>query len=234
LGRYHGAIMGSIGLILNGQPYEGPKKSVAEAIYKTAKENGGAAAVAEYRKLKSGSTSENYDFSEGELNTLGYQIMGMNKTKDAIEIFKLNVEMFPKASNPYDSLGEAYLKDGQKDLALINYKKSVELDSNNANAIVVIRRLEGKETKVDSKHFDKYLGKYQLTPNFIITITMENEKLIAQATGQGKLDLIPESETIFSVKGVDARVIFVKGDDGSVTELILDQGGRRQPAKKIE
>ncbi|NJM53970.1 MAG: hypothetical protein HC846_11640 [Blastocatellia bacterium] len=62
------------------------------------------------------------------MNTLGYQILGMNRTKDAIEIFKLNVEMFPKSGNPYDSLGEAYLEDNQKDLALGNYKKAVELD----------------------------------------------------------------------------------------------------------
>lgn len=233
LGRYHGAITGSIGNILTGQPYDAPKRSIAEALYKTAKEKGGAAAVAEYRKLK-GSGSESYDFTEGELNTLGYQILGMDRVKDAIEIFKLNVEMYPKASNPYDSLGEAYLKDEKKDLALENYKKAVELDPNNANALVVIRRLEGREVDVDPKTFGQYVGKYQLNPNFIISITKEGDGLAAQATGQGKLPLVPESATIFSVKGVDARVIFVKDKYGKVTELVLDQNGRRQPAKKIE
>jgi len=52
----------------------------------------------------------------------------MKRTKGAIEIFKLNVEMFPRSGNPYDNLGEAYLADGQKDLALANYRKAVELD----------------------------------------------------------------------------------------------------------
>ena len=57
--------------------------------------------------------------------------------------------MFPDASNPYDSLGETYLADGQKDLALANYKKAAELDPKNANAMLIVRQLEGKEIKVD-------------------------------------------------------------------------------------
>lgn len=119
LGRYHDKITNSIIAILNGQPAEAPKQSIAEALYKIADEKNVAAAIAEYRKLKS-ENSATYDFSEGELNTLGYQLLGQKRTKDAIEIFKLNVEMFPTAANPYDSLGETYLADGQKDLALVN------------------------------------------------------------------------------------------------------------------
>jgi tetratricopeptide (TPR) repeat protein len=74
----------------------------------------------------------------------------MKRRNDAIEIFKLNAEMFPKSSIVYDTLGEVYLSDGQKDLALANYKKAVELDPTNANALLIVRQLEGKEIKVDS------------------------------------------------------------------------------------
>jgi tetratricopeptide (TPR) repeat protein len=125
LGRYQETITNGIINILNGQPVEQPKKSIAETLYKIAKEKDAAAAIAEYRRLKAENAAM-YDFSESELNTLGYQLLGLKRRKDAIEIFKLNVEMFPKAANPYDSLGEAYLADNQRELALANYKKAVD------------------------------------------------------------------------------------------------------------
>jgi len=234
LGRYHGRITNSIGNILNGQPFDASKKSIGETLYETATKNGGAAAVVEYRKLKTGKDSAKYDFSEVELNTLGYQLMGIEKTKDAIEIFKLNVEMFPKAGNPYDSLGEAYLKDGQKDLALRNYKKAVELDPKNANAIQIVKRLEGKEIKVDPSIFDAYVGEYEIQPGFVLVVTKEGDKLMGQATGQSKIELEPVSETEFVAPSVRANITFKKDASGKVTSLNLKQGGADIEAKKIK
>lgn len=233
MGNYHANITNSIANILYGQPYDAPKKSIAETLFKTAMEKGGAATVAKYRRLKNESPAV-YDFSEDALNTLGYQLLSKERTKDAIEIFKLNVEMFPKAANPYDSLGEAYLKDGQKELALANYKKSVELNPENANAVQIINQLEGKETKIDASVLDAYVGEYELAPNFILTVTKEGDKLMGQATGQGKLELEPVSETQFTVPAVKANVSFEKGSEGKVTGLILVQGGQTIKAKKIK
>jgi CubicO group peptidase (beta-lactamase class C family) len=233
LGRYHQNITNSIISILNGQAPEMPKKSIAETLYKTAKENGGVAAVAEYRRLKS-TDADKYDFSEGELNTLGYQLLGMDKTKDAIEIFKLNVEMFPKAANPYDSLGEAYLKDGNKELALANYKRSLELNPDNAGAVQAVNKLEGKEVKIDPAVFDSYVGDYQLTPNLVLTISKEGDKLMGQATGQGKIELEPVTETKFIVTAINGSVTFEKDSGGKVTGLTLVQGGNNIKAPKIK
>lgn len=232
MGQHHQKITSSIINILNDQPFEAPKRSIAEALYKTAKEKGGAMAIAEYRRLKTTSPN-NFDFSERELNTLGYQLMGKGKTKDAIEIFKLNVEMFPKASNPYDSLGEAYLKDGNKELAILNYKKAVKLDPTNLNAVKIVKSLEGKETKLDSATLDLYVGEYEIGPGFILKVTKEGNKLMGQATGQGKLELEPVSETEFTVPSVRANVTFEKDSDGKVTGLLLKQGGQNINAKKI-
>ena len=61
--------------------------------------------------------------------------------KEAIEIFKLNVEAYPKASNTYDSLAEAYMANGDKELAIQNYKKSLELNPKNENAIEALKKL---------------------------------------------------------------------------------------------
>jgi len=233
LGQYHGKIATSIIGILNGQPIEPPKRSIAETLYKIAIEKGVASAVAEYRKLKV-ENSPTFDFSENELNTLGYQLLGLKRPKDAIEIFKLNVEMFPNSANPYDSLGELYLADGQKDLALANYKKAAELDPKNANALLIVKRLEGKEAKVDSSGFDAYVGDYQVTPNLVLTISKEGDKLFGQMTGQGKLAVEPVSETQFTMPDVKANISFEKDPAGKVVGLILSQGTRTVNAKKIK
>jgi CubicO group peptidase (beta-lactamase class C family) len=232
LARYQGNITNSIINVLNGQPFDAPKRSLSEMLYKTVKEKDVAAAIIEYRKLKTENAAV-YDFSENELNTLGYQLLGMKRAKDAIEILKLNVEMFPKSANPYDSLGEAYLADNQKELALANYKKAVELDPANTNAAQIVNRLEGKETKIDSSVYESYVGEYEL-PDFILTVTREGDKLMGQPTGQEKLELKPVSQSQFVVPAVKANVSFEKDSAGKITGLILTQGGRAMKAKKIK
>ncbi len=82
--------------------------------------------------------------------------------------------------------------------------------------------------------FDAYAGEYQLAPNFILTITREGDKFMSQATGQSKVEIYAESDTKFFLRVVDAQLQFVKDGDGKITQLILFQGGRGMPAKKIK
>ncbi|UCE19383.1 MAG: alpha/beta fold hydrolase [Gemmatimonadota bacterium] len=81
-------------------------------------------------------------FSETHMNALGYQFLQSGQTKEAIELFKLNVLAYPESANTYDSLGEAYMVDGDKELAIQNYNKSLELDPNNKNAIEKLKQLK--------------------------------------------------------------------------------------------
>jgi tetratricopeptide (TPR) repeat protein len=67
------------------------------------------------------------DISEGRINGLGYALLNSNRNKDAIEIFKLNVETFPESANVYDSLAEAYMTNGDNELAIKYYKKTLEM-----------------------------------------------------------------------------------------------------------
>ena len=62
-----------------------------------------------------------------------------DKTKDAIEIFKLNVQAYPNSSNVYDSIGEAYMMDGNKEEAILKLQKSLELNPGNDNAVKCLR-----------------------------------------------------------------------------------------------
>jgi imidazolonepropionase-like amidohydrolase len=116
------------------------RKSVAQAMTKTIQEKDVAAAVEQYRDLKA--TQPNaYDFSENELVGLGYQLIAMKRFKDAIEVFKLSVEVYPQSYNTYDSLAEAYMDDGDKDLAIKNYQRSLQLDPGNTNAVEKLKKL---------------------------------------------------------------------------------------------
>jgi len=234
-GQYLDRISLGIMNILYDQPVDSPKRSIANELLNTITEKGVASAIAQYRALKAAPTAQELDFGEAELNRLGYQLLSMKKAAEAIEILKLNVEMFPQSANVYDSLGEAYSAHNDKELSIASYKKSLELDPNNANAKAHLGMLTGeqKDVKVDPKILDSYVGEYQLGPTFTITITSEDGKLMAQATGQEKFELFPTSETDFYLKVVPASVTFVKDAEGKVTELVLTQNGRKGTAKKI-
>lgn len=76
-----------------------------------------------------------------------------------------------------------------------------------------------------------YVGAYPLAPTFVITITESNGKLYAQATGQPRFRLWPESDTVFALHVVPAKMIFERGADGALS-LTLDQNGVKQKAAR--
>jgi CubicO group peptidase (beta-lactamase class C family) len=90
----------------------------------------------------------------------------------------------------------------------------------------VVLPSERKEITVPPVILAKYVGTYQLMPNFDIVMTLEGGQLMTQATGQGKFPLFAESETKFFLKVVDAEVEFFSNEKGDVTHLILHQGGQ--------
>jgi len=120
--------------ILYGRTPDPVKEPVAKTLYETIEKSGMAAAATRYRELKASRSTE-FDLTEGQLNNLGYELLQQKKNAEAIEVFKLNVEAFPESGNTYDSLGEAYMKAGQKELAIKSYAKSLELNPNNRNAV---------------------------------------------------------------------------------------------------
>jgi tetratricopeptide (TPR) repeat protein len=116
------------------------RTSIAETLSATIASGGIDAAEKQYRDLKAAGAAT-YNFDESELNNLGYDLIRAKKVKDAIRIFQLNVDAYPQSGNVYDSLGEAYMDDGNKPLAIANYRKSLELNPKNGGAVVMLRKL---------------------------------------------------------------------------------------------
>ena len=117
-----------------------PRTSIAETLSATIASSGIDDAERQYHDLKAAG-SPTYNFDEGELNALGYTLIGAKRFKEAIRILQLNVEAYPLSSNVYDSLGEAYMDDGNKPQAIANYQQSLQLNPRNRGAVEVLRRL---------------------------------------------------------------------------------------------
>jgi imidazolonepropionase-like amidohydrolase len=81
---------------------------------------------------------------ERDRNRRGYELLNHGRIDDAIAVFKENADKFPDSANAWDSLAEAYMKAGQKELAIANYKKALELNRHNENAKEMLRKLGGQ------------------------------------------------------------------------------------------
>jgi CubicO group peptidase (beta-lactamase class C family) len=110
--------------------------SPGPSFTRVALQNGAATALQQFaRDLTSGA------ISEGTVNQTGYVLLGNKKIADAILVFQENVALHPGSWNVYDSLGEAYVTNGDKELAVKNYRKSVELNPKNENGSEALRKL---------------------------------------------------------------------------------------------
>ena len=127
--------------ILYGQEPSAPKGSPVHDLRETLRTRGLDAMIAQYKELGR-SSSTKYIFNDGALNRIGYDLLERDRVSDAITVFQLNAEEYPKVANVYDSLAEAYAKAGNRRLAIENYKRSLELDPKNQNAIDHLKDLE--------------------------------------------------------------------------------------------
>jgi polyisoprenoid-binding protein YceI len=116
------------------------KKSIGALVYETTQKQGLDAALKQYKEAKQ-NQADAFQFGPGQLNVVGYKLLQHGKIKEALEFFKLNVESYPDKASVYDSLGDAYLANGDKEQAIKNFKKSLEIDSANTSAIESLRSL---------------------------------------------------------------------------------------------
>jgi ketosteroid isomerase-like protein len=94
--------------------------------------------------------------------------------------------------------------------------------------------VERTPVKLDPKVYDQYVGQYEVAPNFVLTVTKEGEKLMSQATGQPKFELLPVSEVAFFIKGISAVFIFMRGPDGEIERMITVQDGMIITARRVK
>jgi tetratricopeptide (TPR) repeat protein len=95
-------------------------------------------------KMAASSSAPAQPSPEQGINSAGYGLMAQGKLKEAIELFKMNVQLYPESWNVYDSLGEAYANAGETALAIQNYEKSMQLNPKNEAGKAALAKLKGK------------------------------------------------------------------------------------------
>lgn len=234
------ASVDDIGLhLLNpSSPLQTVKPSIAKKLQTVIDSKGIQKGIETYHQLKK-AQADKYEFAETELNNLGYYYLNANEIDKAIAVLKLNTEAYPKAFNVYDSMGEAYQKKGDKEKAIANYKKSVEINPANENGIQQLKALGANmadiiaDVEIADDILESYVGQYELMPNFILTISKDGKQMKAQATGQPQFPIFARAENVFYFKVVPAQLTFNTNAASKVESVTLLQGGQEIVGKKL-
>jgi len=212
------------------------KPGFVYVLRKTIDEKGIKEAWIVYNDITKNKKAE-FDFNEANINSLGYAYIE-NNIDAALAVFKMNIELYPNSWNVYDSYGEALLKNGQKDSAIVYYKKSIQMNPGNTNGIKILKdngvEYQVEDIIVPETILDTYLGTYELSPGFEIVITRQGNQLFGQATGQAIFELFAKSNTEFYLKVVAAQINFNLNDEKVVDSMTLLQNGQEIKGKKIK
>lgn len=133
------AITEGIHNLMHGEEADIPKRSIVREILPVFETAGMEAGMKKYKELKE---DETYGLDENEMNQAGYALLRNGKVKEAIQVFKINTEAFPDSWNTYDSLGEAYMQDRQKQKAIENYERSIEMNPDNNNGREMLAKIK--------------------------------------------------------------------------------------------
>jgi glyoxylase-like metal-dependent hydrolase (beta-lactamase superfamily II) len=134
LARQHQATVALAWLVANGG------EDAAVSVERVVRAQGSDAARASFKQMLA-QRDNRYLVDERSFNALGYRLLGEGRTGEAIAVFEMNVEGFPDSWNVYDSLAEGCMTAGDKQRAIELYRKSLQLNPENANAVTMLQRL---------------------------------------------------------------------------------------------
>jgi len=121
-------------------PSQDKRPPIGDTVLKAIESQGVGPALTLYQQLLRDHGAE-YTAGEGQLNLVGYKLLGQGRLDAAVEVFKLNLSLFPQSSNVYNSLAEAYVAHGDRDLAIANYAKALEMNPEDTSAAEMLRWL---------------------------------------------------------------------------------------------
>lgn len=211
--------------ILYDKTYDLPKRSLAFLITDIIGKDGIEAGLSFYKANKD---SKAFQLDEGELVNCGYGFLQTGKIKEAVAVFKLSTEAFPKGFNTYDSYGEALLMLKDTVQAIANYKKSIKINPGNDNGLKVLKSL-GVNTddlivKVPVENLKLLEGEYiEIDPKGKprkIVFTLIDGVLNGDDRGY-KYKIKPVGENTFINPDDGASLVFDTNDKKAITLLLF-------------
>ncbi len=145
-GAGNGRIPANATLIFDVELLDIKEKTIASELDRTLRAQGAAAMRKRYAAMKKGKF-KGFFMSEAELNAAGYRLVKENRPQDAVAMFEIAVDAFPKSANVYDSLGEGCGHAGDRKRAIANYEKSVKLAPDNTNGVEMLKILRDDNWK---------------------------------------------------------------------------------------
>lgn len=142
-------------------------------------------------------------------------------------------EIFPKAGSADEffwKVVDARIKFFKDDNGVMTHATLFQ----NGQELNAKKLKEDTVVNINPAILDIYTGKYQYKPNIVLTISKENNKLFGQPTGQSKLELEPTSEADFIIKEINAKLSFVKDENGKVNKIKLNLNGVESELPRIE
>lgn len=207
-----------------------PTQSIASKLFQIIDEKGIEDIATAYATLKK-EQADVYDFSESQLNELGYHYMTKEEYENAVTVFKLNIDAFPYAYNGFDSYAEALLANGDTKKAVENYKHSIQLNPENENGIKVLKSL-GESTddihfKVPIEHLELLEGEYISTSGTdkkILYAVQNGELLRTYKDRDNTIKLVPISNNEFVYLGRGFHVVFDTRDPNAIILKVTNEG----------
>lgn len=214
----------AIAAILYDKSYDLPKKSIAYTLADKIEKEGISATLEYSNGIKN--FNDYYYADENEMNGTGYEFLNAGKVNEAVAIFKLNTQVFPKSANVYDSYGEALLASGNKTEAIENYKKSVKLNPGNENAVKILKdngiNTDDLIKKVSVEYLKLLEGEYVNNDNKEWKITFQVTGGILYGNDRGyRYKALPSGEGEFVNPDDGASLVFDTKDKKSITLVLF-------------
>ncbi|MEM7369869.1 MAG: alpha/beta hydrolase-fold protein [Bacteroidota bacterium] len=180
--------------------------------------------------------------SESSLNRFGYQLMRNNQLGKALEIFQLNAQQYPSSFNVFDSMGEAYMKMGNQEQAISNYKKSLDLHPGNQNAVMMLQEMgetydpTTTQIKLSTKKMKQYVGEYSAIRGMTLHISLEGGELMAWADPMiTKQKLLAFPDNRFMLSEMNILLEFSYNDQEEVIGYVAQMGiGQTASGEKLK
>ena len=172
------------------------------------------------------------------------QMLTPQMENSGLGLFVDGVDRVPRFSHSGSNVGfksylVGYFDSGQGAVVMTNSENGAQLMLEVLRSIAAeygwpdYQPRERVIVKIDPSIYDAYVGEYEVAPGLILAVTQEGDRLFSQSPGQPRSEMLPESETTFFLRNIDAQFTFV-GEGGQVVRVVIRRGGRDFPARKIK